>query len=55
MMVDRETYKFRMKTCRGCNEYQKHFPKICGICNCFMPVKAKFKNNKCPSDKWTSV
>lgn len=40
--------------CKSC-EYFRKMMKTCKICNCFMPLKTKLKNAKCPKGKWGTV
>ena len=49
--VNGEIAKARYNICKGCSSFSE-LTKICKECGCFMPVKTKFKNNKCPLDKW---
>ncbi len=41
----------RLSICSECPRLIKPV-QLCKECGCFMPVKTKFKNNKCPLDKW---
>jgi hypothetical protein len=46
-----ETYvDRRIKICKGCKYYKLY---VCGICGCFIPAKARFKDSACPLNKWT--
>jgi len=29
--------------------------KVCKVCKCFMPLKAKLKRTKCPLGKWEKI
>lgn len=40
----------RISLCNACEKYRK--TKQCGVCGCFMPLKAKFKRAACPLGKW---
>lgn len=46
--VDRNT---RFKICQDCEELEKKW-HTCGICKCWMPVKARLPGTKCPLGKW---
>ena len=39
----------RIEICRSCEHYVALFCKQCG---CFMPVKTRIRQVKCPLDKW---
>jgi hypothetical protein len=41
----------RYSICQGCEKLDKRWHK-CQICNCWMPVKARLPNAKCPLEKW---
>jgi hypothetical protein len=41
----------RMSTCKSCDNFLSWF-KICKECKCVLPIKARFKNQKCPINKW---
>ena len=51
MKVSKEEFKTRMYTCYECPEFRQ-VTKQCKKCNCFLFVKAFFKNSKCPLGKW---
>jgi membrane protease subunit (stomatin/prohibitin family) len=42
-----------MSICEECPKFTKL--KFCEECGCFMPVKVKLKDVKCPLDKWSEV
>lgn len=49
--VEKQIAQSRYDMCKECN----HFIKIttqCKVCGCFMKVKVKFADSKCPLDKW---
>jgi len=45
----------RIKVCREC-EYNYWIKKTlwCKICKCFIPAKARVKDEKCPKDNWAN-
>lgn len=47
--VNQEVYKDRLKHCYSC-EYLDD--KQCGICGCYVNVKAKWTTEECPKNKW---
>jgi len=44
-------FEKRIKICKTCPNYI-HFTGQCKKCWCFMSIKAKLKNSKCPISKW---
>ena len=40
-------YLKRLETCRTCIHYIKQ-TRRCGLCQCYMPIKAKMKTTVCP-------
>jgi hypothetical protein len=46
-----EEQKRRMQVCNTCPEF-KPTTQLCGQCGCFMPVKTKMQNQKCPIGNW---
>ena len=40
----------RLKVCDNCPHLNKF--KVCKICKCFMPLKARIKRAECPLKKW---
>lgn len=56
-LIDRSSYtsedeaQTRIDVCDGCNSFI-HLTKQCKECGCFMPLKTKLKNTKCPLNKW---
>lgn len=46
--ADRKT---RFQICQDCEELEKKW-HTCGICKCWMPVKARLPKMKCPAGKW---
>lgn len=44
----------RLKLCEGCPSLVKS-TKQCGECWCFVQLKTKLKQEKCPLDKWKSI
>ncbi len=41
----------RLKVCEDCDKYLK-MAKICSACKCFMPLKTRLRQTKCPLEKW---
>lgn len=41
----------RLKVCEECDKYLK-MAKICSACKCFMPLKTRLRQTKCPLEKW---
>lgn len=41
----------RMKICLQCEHFLK-ITKQCKKCGCFMPIKTRMPQQKCPVDKW---
>lgn len=51
--VSEEEFERRMGVCNSCIHLVKEKDKdICGICGCYMNVKAKWKTAECPKNKW---
>jgi len=48
---DDTTFNARLSLCTACPEFFKS-TKQCKKCGCFMPLKAKLKEAKCPIGKW---
>ena len=43
----------RVRTCQKCDKnYWLARQLFCSICKCFIPAKARVKDEKCPLDKW---
>tara|TARA_R100001443_G_C3305739_1_gene166453 strand:+ start:284 stop:691 length:408 start_codon:yes stop_codon:yes gene_type:complete len=55
-LVDKKTYKERLDICRGCKHYFKYTGN-CGICGCFMRIKASMSIMECADDpkKWIAT
>jgi hypothetical protein len=49
--VSREEYLRRAMVCDSCVHFVKK-DNICGVCGCYMDVKAKWKVSDCPKNKW---
>lgn len=49
--VSKEEFKKRIDICNSCIHFVGK-KEICGICGCYMSVKAKWKTSECPKDKW---
>lgn len=43
----------RYAICKYCPRFTAM--KICGICNCIMPLKVKFAKAACPAGKWFAI
>lgn len=43
-------YTKRYDACKKCVFFTAK--KLCLKCHCFMPIKIKIKNSKCPLGKW---
>lgn len=48
---DEQLFNDRLNICLECNVFRQ-LTKQCKICGCFMPLKAKLKDAKCPIGKW---
>jgi hypothetical protein len=46
-----ELHKSRLEICRAC-EFFKPRTEQCRKCGCFMKLKTKLENAKCPIGKW---
>ena len=43
----------RIRTCRTCeHNYWIKRTLWCSICKCYIPAKARVKDEKCPKSKW---
>ena len=51
MFVTLKEYNARLSVCSGCDKYN-HTLKTCGVCGCFMPLKAGASMMTCPDNKW---
>jgi len=49
-----EVSRARMAICESCPSFFK-LTKQCKECGCFMEVKTKLGNSKCPLGKWKEV
>ena len=49
--VDDETFSKRMEICKSCDLFNSEQDR-CMQCGCFLNVKASWKSEKCPVDKW---
>ena len=49
--VTKEEFMRRTKICNECPHFI-HKSNTCGICGCWMEVKAKWKTSECPKRKW---
>lgn len=45
------TALFRMSICERCDRFDKQ-SKRCNACGCYMKLKVKIPDMKCPLDKW---
>lgn len=48
--VSKDEKKRRLAICESCNEFKK-LTRRCGVCGCFMDVKAIFVKSTCAADK----
>ena len=44
-------YGARIAVCQTCEKYMKTF-RVCGLCGCFLPVKARLDSQVCKLGKW---
>lgn len=51
LQVPKNIQEERYKICQECDEFI-NLTKQCKKCLCFMPVKTKFRDMKCPKDLW---
>ena len=51
ILCSEEVSKLRIEECERCNYYDKQQTR-CRKCGCYMKVKVKFTNTKCPIGKW---
>ena len=51
VFTDKKESENRMDICKKCDHYNKYFNQ-CTICGCFMKIKTKLKNSKCPINLW---
>ena len=49
--VQKEEYLRRAEICDSCVHFIKK-SNTCGVCGCWMHVKAKWETSTCPKDKW---
>ena len=54
MFASAEVVMHRQEVCRTCDRYQPLLA-LCGVCHCFMPVKARLAAAECPLKKWGAV
>ena len=52
--VPKEIYKDRMAICKACTHYSSLLGN-CGICKCFMKVKARIAPMECPKKYWSKT
>ena len=50
IFVTKDEVSERLDICKKCEEFKSI--KVCGICNCYMPVKVVFAAASCPKEKW---
>lgn len=41
----------RLAICKSCEHLREKFTQ-CGLCGCFMEIKSRFPDQKCPANKW---
>lgn len=51
LTVPDEVYHARMAQCNGCDKHIKATNQ-CGECGCFLAVKGRLADMKCPLNKW---
>lgn len=51
MLTDEQIYELRMNTCNKCDKLNQNVG-LCSLCGCFVKIKGKFKEQKCPLHKW---
>jgi hypothetical protein len=51
--VEEKVFQERLDICNGCPEFLK-LTSQCKECGCFMKVKARIQEAKCPLNKWNS-
>lgn len=49
--VEDSVYNERMKACNTCDKHIKSTNQ-CGECGCFLAVKGRLADMKCPLNKW---
>ena len=49
--VPNEVYEERIEICKGCQHYLSLLGN-CGICKCFMKIKARLSPMECPKKYW---
>ena len=50
LIFEEEVLQERWDACNSCEFLTKNY--ICSKCSCFMRLKSRVKNMKCPIDKW---
>jgi recombinational DNA repair protein RecR len=50
ILASPEKYEERLSICSKCENLKDLY--VCGLCGCFMKIKAKFDGFKCVIDKW---
>ena len=53
-MNEKPYYEIRMDICKKC-EYLIPYVNRCKQCGCFMDLKTKIKNVRCPLSLWVEV
>lgn len=51
LFVDKKTFRKRFNICRRCDSFFKP-TNSCKECGCFMQLKCRLANVKCPLLKW---
>lgn len=51
MFLKQPEAQARYDICKPCDNFKKELA-TCTKCGCFMKVKVKFENAKCPEGKW---
>ena len=51
--IDRDMALKRIRICKDCDKIHWLGRTLwCSICKCFIPAKARVKNEKCPKGRW---
>tara|TARA_R100000231_G_scaffold35832_1_gene31782 strand:- start:210 stop:434 length:225 start_codon:yes stop_codon:yes gene_type:complete len=47
--VAKDVYEQRLQICNTCEDREG---RRCGVCGCYLSMKAKWKTEECPNKKW---
>lgn len=50
-LADGELAEERMKMCRSCPHFRR-LSNQCDVCSCFLELKTKLLEARCPIDRW---